>query len=480
MAQARTAAGSSSAPADPLGYAATSYWLESCGDDLTPRPGLRGEIDADIAILGAGYTGLWTAYELLRRDPSLRIAILEREIAGFGASGRNGGWVASGLNASSARLAKRFGREGMTAIEDAVAGAVDAVGLAIAREGIDADYAKGGSLTVARGPEQLPALEDHWRSLEASGRASGYRRLDAAETAGRIRIEGVLGSVYGSQYAVVHPGKLVRGLARAVERLGGTIYEQTAVTDVEPGALPQLRPALRTANGLVRARAVVLAGEAYLTQLRPLHRSLLPLYSLIVLTEPISDGDWATIGWQAREVLASYRLSVDYLSRTADGRILFGGRGAPYRFGSQIEPAFDRDARTHGLLRSFVEAWFPSLRGIGFGHAWGGPLGMPRDWIPTFSFDPRTGIASGRGYTGHGVSTANLAGRVLAGLILGERNELTALPLVNHHSPNWEPEPFRWIGVRFTQELLLRLDARTARTGKPPTGRSLAERIADH
>ncbi len=465
---------------DPLGYAATSYWLESAGDDLTPRAGLRGEIDADVAILGAGYTGLWTAYELLRRDPSLNVAILEREIAGFGASGRNGGWVASGLNAGSDRLARRFGHDGMAAIEAAVAGAVDAVGQAIERERIDADFAKGGSLTVARGPEQLPALEADWRSLERSGRAAGYQRLDADETAARIRIDGALGSIYGSQYAVVHPGKLVRGLARAVERLGATIYEQTAVTDVEPGSLPHLRPALRTVNGRVRARAVVLAGEAYLTQLRPWHRSLLPLYSLIVLTEPVSAADWATIGWAAREVLASYRLSVDYLSRTADGRILFGGRGAPYRFGSRIEPAFDRDARTHGLLRRFVESWFPSLRGIGFGHAWGGPLGMPRDWIPTFSFDPRSGIGSGRGYTGHGVSTANLAGRVLASLILGAQDQLTALPLVNHRSPNWEPEPFRWIGVRFTQESLLRLDARSARTGRPPTGRSLAERIADH
>lgn len=465
---------------DPSGYAATSFWLESAGDDLTPRPALHGAIDVDVAILGAGYTGLWTARTLLRHDPSLKVVLVEREIAGFGASGRNGGWVASGLNASSDRLARQFGAAGMNAIEDAVAGAVDEVGRAIQEEGIEADYAKGGSLTVARGPEQLPALEAHWRSLERSGRAAGYRRLDAAETAGRIRIEGALGSVYGGQYAVVHPGKLVRGLARAVERQGATIFERTAVTDVEPGALPGLRPALRTTGGLVRAGAVVLAGEAYLSQLRRYHRALLPLYSLIVLTEPVSEGDWAAIGWRAREVVSSYRLSVDYLSRTADGRILFGGRGAPYRFGSAIEPAFDRDGRTHALLRQMVEAWFPSLRGIAFGHAWGGPLGMPRDWIPTFSFDPRTGIASGRGYTGHGVATANLAGRVLADLILSRQTELTDLPLVNHRSPNWEPEPLRWIGVRFTQESLLRLDARTARTGRPPSGRSLAERIADH
>jgi glycine/D-amino acid oxidase-like deaminating enzyme len=229
---------------------------------------------------------------------------------------------------------------------------------------------------------------------------------------------------------------------------------------------------------VVRADTVVLAGEAYLTQLRPWHRALLPTYSLIVLTEPLTADQWAAIGWRNRECVASYRLSIDYLTRTLDGRILFGGRGAPYRYGSRIEPAFDRDERTHAMLRRFVEAWFPSLVGIRFTHAWGGPLGFPRDWLPTFTHDPRTGIASARGYTGHGVATANLGGRVLADLITGARTELTELPLVDHRSPSWEPEPLRWLGVRFVQESLLRLDAKSERTGKPPTGRSLAERLA--
>ena len=277
----------------------------------------------------------------------------------------------------------------------------------------------------------------------------------------------------------MHPGRLVRGLARAVERRGGTIHERTEVIEVEAGAgSGRVRPALRTQRGELRATTVVLAGEAYLTQLRPWHRTLLPTYSLIVLTEPLTDDQWATIGWQARECVASYRLSIDYLTRTEDGRILFGGRGAPYRYGSRIEPAFDRDERTHAMLRRFVGEWFPSIAGIRFSHAWGGPLGFPRDWLPTFSFDPRTGIASGRGYTGHGVATANLAGRVLADLITGAETELTELPLVDHRSPRWEREPFRWIGVRYVQEAMLRIDAKAERTGRPPTGRSLAERLA--
>ena len=464
---------------DPLGYGATSFWLETCEDDLTPRPSFDGSADVDVAILGAGYTGLWTAYELLRRRPGLRVAMLEREIVGYGASGRNGGWCAAGLQVSSANLERRFGRAGMTAIEDAVDSGVDEIGQVCELEGIDAGYVKGGSLVVARGPSQVPAMEAHWEALVAAGRADHYERLDAAAAAERVRVEGALGGIFGTQYASMHPGRLVRGLARVVERSGATIHERTEVVEVEQGAgSGSVRPALRTRRGELRADVVVLAGEAYLTQLRPWHRALLPTYSLIVLTEPLTDAQWADIGWRHRECVASYRLSIDYLTRTEDGRILFGGRGAPYRFGSRIDPAYDRDERTHAMLRRFVGAWFPSLAGIRFTHAWGGPLGFPRDWLPTFTYDRRTGVASARGYTGHGVATANLAGRVLADLITEARTELTELPLVDHRSPSWEPEPFRWLGVRFVQESLLRLDARAERTGVPPTGRSLAERLA--
>ncbi len=237
---------------------------------------------------------------------------------------------------------------------------------------------------------------------------------------------------------------------------------------------------LVTPRGDVRAPVVVLAGEAYLTELPPLHRQLVPLWSLIVLTEPLSDAQWAEIGWANREVVASTRLSVDYLSRTEDGRILFGGRGAPYRYGSPIRPEYDRHAPTHDRLKAFVREWFPGLAGIRFTHEWGGPLGMPRDWHPTIAFDPASGIATARGYTGHGVSATNLAGRTLADLITGTPSPLTELPLVNHRSPDWEVEPFRWIGVRYTQWAMGRLDDQAARTGRPPTGRSLAERIAAH
>jgi glycine/D-amino acid oxidase-like deaminating enzyme len=460
-------------------YTAVSYWLETAEDDLTPRPPLEGSTDVDVAILGAGMTGLWTAFYLRRRDPSLRIAIVERDIAGFGASGRNGAWCAPDLNISMSRLATLHGSEAARAMQQATYDAVDEVGRATAEAGIDAGFHKGGELLVARGPHGVPSLERGLEEYERFGFGDRYTLLDAAQVADRVRIAGAIRGLYSHTGAVVHPGRLVRGLARHVEREGTVIHEGTAVTGFRPKDASG-RAALLTARGEVRAPVVVLAGEAYLAELPPLHRQLVPLWSLIVLTEPVTDAQWAEIGWAHRETVASTRLSIDYLSRTEDGRILFGGRGAPYRFGSPIRREYDRHGPTHEMLKGFVRAWFPVLRDVRFTHEWGGPLGMPRDWHPTMAYDEATGIATARGYIGHGVSATNLAGRVLTDLVTRRPSPLTALPLVNHRSPNWEVEPFRWIGIRYAQWAIGGLDAKAERTGTPPSGRSLAERISAH
>jgi glycine/D-amino acid oxidase-like deaminating enzyme len=459
--------------------ASISYWLDTANDDLAPRPPLDGSVDADVAILGAGMTGLWTAFYLRRRDPSLKIVVVEREIAGFGASGRNGAWCAPDLNISMGRLAKLHGADAATRTQQATYDAVDEVGRVCAESGIDAGFHKGGELILARGPQGIPALESSLREYEAFGFGDRYRLLDAAQLSERIRVAGAVRALASEDAAVIHPGRLVRGLARRVEQDGVRIAEGTTVTDVRPRDASG-RATLVTPRGEVRAPVIVLAGEAYLSELPRLHRQLVPLWSLIVLTEPVTDDQWAEIGWANREVVASTRLSVDYLSRTEDGRILFGGRGAPYRYGSPIRRAYDRHGPTHEQLKAFVREWFPVLRDVRFTQEWGGPLGMPRDWHPTMAFDPASGIATSRGYIGHGVSTTNLGGRVLADLITGTRSPLTELPLVNHRSRNWEIEPFRWMGVRYSQWAIGRLDEKAARTGQPPTGRSLAERIASH
>ena len=289
-------------------------------------------------------------------------------------------------------------------------------------------------------------------------------------------MEGATGAIFQTATAAVHPGKLVRGLARAVERRGASIYEQTRVASFTGGATPFLR----TDRGDVHARVVVLAGESYLTLLPSLHRSLLPIYSLIVLTEPVEADRLDAIGWTHRAVVNSQALAVDYLSRTADGRILFGGRGAPYHFGSRIVPEYDRHAPTHARLRRSVGEWFPELAGVRCTHEWGGPVAVPRDWVPSVVLDRANGIARICGYTGEGVAASNLAARSLADLVLERETALTALPFVGHTSRSWEPEPFRWAAARLVGRAARRTDERARRTGRPPSGRSIGERLLAH
>ena len=457
-------------------YTTYSYWLESCGDDLTPREPLRASTDVDVAILGAGYSGLWTAYYLLREDPSLNIAIVEKDIAGFGASGRNGGWCSGGFPVSLGEIARRFGGDAANQIHHEMTTTVDEVGDIAETEGIDCDYEKGGALRLARGPHQLEGIRKSYNALVSRGIGDGYRMLGEAETQARVAVRGAIASMFNPHCATIHPGKLVRGLARVVERRGARIYEQTAATGFTTGK----RPILHTAAGDLRADIVVLCGESYLSQLDQLSRQLIPIYSLIVLTEPLDDDQWEEIGWVGRECIGSSKYVVDYLSKTADGRILFGGRGAPYHFGSSIQDEFDRHEPTHEMLRQATMEWFRPVREDQFSHAWGGPLGVPRDWMPTMSYNRASGIATARGYTGQGVATTNLSGRVLADLVLDRKSDLRALPTVGHRSPNWEPEPLRYAGVRFIQRQYFKLDEWAERTGIPPDGSSLAERLSRH
>jgi glycine/D-amino acid oxidase-like deaminating enzyme len=472
----RTTGSPAHAGTEAKNYRSYSFWLETAGEDLTPRPSLPGPTRADVAILGAGFTGLWTAYYLLRQDPSLRVVVLESEIAGFGASGRNGAWCNSSYPVSPGELMRRFGKEATRDLLLEMRGAVDEVGKVAEAEGIDAQYFRGGQLRVARGQAQLPAIEDAYQSAQALGLEEDLRLLDAEETAERIRITGARGGLYNPHCATIQPARLARGLARAVERLGGEIFERTTVTDYEGGGNPRFV----TDAGEVHAGAIVLAGEAYLARLRKLRRQVLPVYSLIVLTEPLPEAQWAEIGWEGRECVASNRYTVDYLSRTADGRILFGGRGAPYHYGSRIQDEYDRHDPTHQMLRRTAREWFPAIEGTRFTHAWGGPLAMPRDWLPTMSYDPSEGVATARGYTGQGVATTNLSGRTLADLILGRDTAVTGLPSVNHEPRSWEPEPLRWLGARYVQRGLARTDDHAEQTGQPPTGKTLAERLGSH
>lgn len=457
-------------------YASYSYWLETSGDDLTPRPPLDGTVDVDVAILGAGYSGLWTAYYLLERDPTLKVAILEKEIAGFGASGRNGGGLGNRFPVGLGRISQLFGREGAVGLQRAINTVVDEIAGVTEMEGIDMDFVRGGYIRLARSPYQVEVLQREQRTLEAFGFGEDSAVLDANEVAERVSVAGAVAGHYNHNSAKIHPAKLARGLARAVERRGATIYEQTEVTDYTTGAYP----ALHTARGHARAKTIVLAGESYLSRFPQLRRKVMPVYSLITLTEPLSAGDWQEIGWEAREGLSSATNMVKYLTHTSDGRILFGGRGAPYHFGSRIKDEYDHHDPTRRMLQDDVREWFPMLKDVRFTHSWGGPLGWPRDYIPTVSYDPRDGLAAAYGYTGTGVGPSNLFGRILADLITRTDSEISRLPFINRDGRKWEPEPFRFLGVRFVQNGFERLDRKAEETGAAPDGKSLVERLTRH
>lgn len=457
-------------------YASYSYWLETCGDDLTPRAPLDGTIDVDVAILGAGYSGLWTAYYLLERDPSLSVVILEKEIAGFGASGRNGGGLGNRFPLGLRRMAQLFGRQGAVDMQRAINTVVDEIAGVADLEGIDMDYVRGGYIRLARSPYQVEVLRREQRTLEAFGFGGDSTVLDADGVAARVAVAGALAGHFNQNSAKIHPAKLARGLARAVERRGATIYEQTEVTGYTTGAYP----ALHTARGHARAKTIVLAGESYLSRFPQLRRRVMPVYSLITLTEPLTPGDWQEIGWSAREGLSSATNMVKYLTHTADGRILFGGRGAPYHFGSKIKDEYDRHGPTLKMLQDDVREWFPMLKDVRFTHDWGGPLGWPRDYVPTVSYDPREGLAAAYGYTGTGVGPSNLFGRIVADLITRTDSEVSRLPLINRKGRKWEPEPLRFLGVRFVQRGFERLDRKAEETGVAPNGKSLVERLTRH
>lgn len=445
----------------PPDYRLYSFWLENSGDDLAPRAPLEGDVEVDVAIVGAGYTGLWTAYYLAEADPTLRIAIVEKEIAGFGASGRNGGWCSALFSAKREKIARRHGRDGAIALQRALFDTVDEVGRVCAEEGIDAHYTKGGTLVAATSPAQVDRLKE----AVAYERSWGFSEndvvwLNEAEARARIDVAGCLGGVFTPHCAALHPARLVRGLARAVERQGSAIYEHTEARAVGPHCI-------ETNRGVVRAGTVVQATEGYTSQLPGMRRRLMPLYSLMIATAPLPARFWDAVGWDGRETFADARHLIIYAQRTRDDRIAIGGRGAPYHYGSGISDAFDRVPSVFSELHRVLCTLFPEVGDAPITHRWGGPLGAPRDWYSSVGFDRDSGLAWAGGYVGDGVSTSNLAGRTLRDLILDRDTELVRLPWVQHRSRKWEPEPLRWIGTNLALKTMASADRVELRTGRP-------------
>ena len=414
-----------------------SHWF---GRPPQPRPPLPGDREADVCIVGAGYTGLWTAYYLKALDPGLRITLLESRFAGFGASGRNGGWLAGLPPGHRGLLAAECGLDSVIAWQRTLDASVDEVIAVAAREGIDADIVKGGTLEVARNAAQAARLRAAAEEDRRWG-VDGVEILSATEAADRIRVDGVVAGSFNPNCARVQPAKLVRGLADVVERLGVTLYEQTPVTQIAAGRA-------ETPLGLLRAPVILRATEGFTARMRGLRRRWLPMNSAMIATAPLPGELWDSIGWAGCETLGDLAHGFFYAQRTADGRIALGGRAVPYNYASRI----DRDGAvpqgTIDRLSEVLHAVLPQTRGVPVVHGWRGVLAVPRDWTAGVVFDPATGLGEAGGYVGHGVTASNLAGRTLADLVLRRRTALTELPWVGHRSRAWEPEPLRWIGVR--------------------------------
>ncbi|MFF5534285.1 NAD(P)/FAD-dependent oxidoreductase [Streptomyces cinerochromogenes] len=432
-----------SSPVNSVVNGGISFWYADDGLPAVREP-LSGDASADVVIVGGGYTGLWTAYYLKKAAPFLRVTVLEQKFCGYGASGRNGGWLYNGI-AGRDRYAKLHGREAAVRLQRAMNDTVAEVIAVAEAEGIDADVHRGGVLEVATTPAQLARLRA-FHEHELSYGEKDRELYGARETAERIRVADAVGSAWTPHGARLHPVKLVKGLAAVVEGLGVTIHESTPVTEIRP------KHAV-TPYGTVRAPYVLRCTEGFTASLRGQRRTWLPMNSSMIATEPLSEEQWAGIGWAGRETLGDMAHAYMYAQRTADGRIALGGRGVPYRFGSRT----DNDGRTQPAtieaLREVLTRFFPSLAGVRVEYAWSGVLGVPRDWCATVTLDRSTGLGWAGGYVGSGVATTNLAARTLRDLVQqdsgqGGRTELTDLPWVNHKVRKWEPEPFRWLGVQ--------------------------------
>jgi len=420
-----------------------SWWLEDAlarEGNPAPAPALAGDAIADVAIVGGGYSGLWTALALRERAPELRVTLLEAEICGHGPSGRNGGFV-HGYWASLPGVLSVLGEE--RALELARAGEQIIPGIRAWAEGRGEDVwlVEAGMLEVSAAPAQDGSIESAAAAAARVGRPDQTVALTPDEVAQRVRSPAFRSGVFYPECATVHPGLLVRALRRAALGAGVTLYEGTPVTAVRAGSPNELE----TPGGTLRAPEVVLATNAALTGWSPASRNLTNFGSYVVLTEPAPEL-LAEIGWTGGEAIVDGRMFLHYFRTTNDGRVLMGSGSGPIGFGGRIDDRFSRDAPTAARAEAGLRRLLPGLAGVRIERAWGGPIDVSADHLPFFRTKPGTRIHFGAGYSGHGVGPAWLGGQILASLALGGDDEWTRSPLATRHVPRLPPEPLRRAG----------------------------------
>jgi glycine/D-amino acid oxidase-like deaminating enzyme len=431
-----------------ISYSDLSFWHDSAPGQLIPRVRLSENIQTDIAIVGAGYTGLWTAYYLKRNNPALDITLVEAEIAGFGASGRNGGWCSAYLSGIDQWLDDPDQREAGIHLQKLMFETVSTVGKVIEKESIDCHFEHAGALEVAVLPVQLERLREELEHLRSLGfDQDDYQWLNQDEMRATLNIDQALAGIHMKHCAAIHPARLARGLADTVEKMGVRIYEKSPVTSIRSNELV-------TPGGKLKANTVIVATEGYSGTIQGRGRRLIPVHSMMVATEPLSNEQLENIGYRRRFCFGNIDRLVTYGQLTADRRIAFGCRGT-YHYGSGIR-TFDFNDPEFKQVEETLLQFFPSLKGIRFTHGWGGAMGVSRTLKPSVNFDPDQRFGWAGGFFGNGVGATQLAGQTMADLIAGEDTERTHTPWVNpaDRDRKWESEPLRWIGVKSRARLM--------------------------
>lgn len=416
--------------------ATRSYWLSL--DEYQPGPPLEGELQADVAIVGGGFTGLWTAYYLLKADPGMTVAVIEASAVGYGASGRNGGFAMTLIHRSLADLAQTVGPEQAKALYRAAEESVEAIGRVCQEEGINADLQPNGALTVSSSPLQDPVI---CRDVETAQRLgiAGVSFLERHEIQEAVHSETFRCGMREEACTLLNPARLVRGLKEAVIRAGGRVYEQTSLERFEQ---TERGVVLKTPKGQIRAQRALLAANAYSAQIPALHRYVMPFYSYILLSAPLTEEQWARVGWQGREGMEDRRVFLHYFRPTIDGRLMWSGRDAPYHPDGP-HPRYDQDERVFRRLEETFAWTFPQLHDVKFEYRWGGPIGVTGEFLPLVGWLKGGRVAYCFGYNGHGVAISNLTAKAVRDLILERDTDYTRLAIVGRKPVDLGPRLLR-------------------------------------
>jgi glycine/D-amino acid oxidase-like deaminating enzyme len=451
-----------------------SFWHHSMGLGAPQRQSVQGDLSVDVLIVGGGLSGLWTAYALATKAPHLSVAVIEAESVGYGASGRNGGWLSAKPVGTRSVLAKAAGsREAVVRTEAQLERALDQILEVFDSNNADIDAVRGGWMQIARTASEQKRIEkylDYNRSWGVENER--LTLLSAAEAEARVAVEGTTGALYSPDNVRIHPTKMVTALAGIVERMGVDIYEASSARDIMSGRV--------SVNGhTICARDIVVAVEGYASALPGQKRDVLPLNSTMIMTEPLSDSQWERIGWSGAEGISGAAHTYFYGQRTADGRIAIGGRGKPYRFNSALDANGEVDAGTVRALESMLRDIFPGLR-VPTAHAWCGVLGVTRDWSPFIEHNREQRVVQIGGFAGQGLTATYLGGHAIAEMILPDTEQTTAEAWARSRPRKWEVEPLRWIGSNALYKVYALADVleRQSRSGKTSILALMADRVA--